>query len=153
MPCSSTMPQDDLEFSAPNTPVDVAWKEIATKAALTAAIAGVAATFLLSEGSASIAGMSVPQSVAIGLGAATGSVAGDLAHKYVLPHIPQNQKYMGAESAAVSIVASIAGAYVGMSMIGDVPINNAIFLGGGSYVMSDYVFHHVIDTTSGGFIY
>src|SRR5690349_5821515 len=116
-----SMSLDNPEFSSPNTPSNVAWKEVLTKATLTAGIAGVAAAFLIPSGSVTVAGMSVPQSIAIGIGAASGSIAGDLAHNYILPHIPQSQKYLGIESAAVSIGAAVAGAYVGMSMLGDVP--------------------------------
>ena len=147
------MSLDNPEFSSPNTPANIPWKEVLTKATLTAAIAGAAAAFVIPGGSVSIAGMSVPQAAAIGLGAASGSIAGDLAHKYVLPQIPQNEKYLGAESAAVSIGASIAGAYVAMNMMGDVPIMTPVLLGGGSYMASDYLFHHVIDTSSGGLMY
>jgi hypothetical protein len=144
---------DNPEFSSQNTPSSVPWKEILMKATLTATIAGVAANFLIPGGSVNVAGMSVPQAAAIGLGAASGSIAGDLAHKYVLPHIPQNEKYVEAESAVVSVGAAIAGAYVAMNMIGDTPIMTPVMLGGGSYLLSDYVMHHVIATSSGGFIY
>lgn len=153
MSCCTLMSLDNPELSSDRMPIDVAWKEILTKATLTAALAGAAAAFLVPSGSVSIAGMSVPQAAAIGLGAAGGSVVGDLAHKYILPHIPQNEKYIGAESAAVSIAGSVAGAYLGMNMMGDTPFITAALLGGGSYVTSDYLFHHVIDVSSGGFIY
>ena len=147
------MPLDNPELSPQNTPSNVAWKEVLTKATLTAAIAGTAAAFLIPSGSVSLAGMSIPQAAAIGLGAAGGSIAGDLAHKYILPQIPQNEKYLGVESAAVSVGAAIAGAYLAMSMIGDVPIATPVLLGGGSYVAADYVYRNVIDMGSSGFIY
>ena len=147
------MSLDNPELSSDRMPMDVAWKEILTKATLTAALAGAAAAFLVPSGSVSIAGMSVPQAAAIGLGAAGGSVVGDLAHKYVLPHIPQNEKYIGVESAAVSIAGSIAGAYLGMNMIGETPLITAALLGGGSYIGADFLYQHVIDMSSCGFIY
>ena len=153
MSCCTSMSMDNPELTSANTPSDVAWKEILTKATLTAAIAGVAAAFVIPSGTITIAGMSVPQAAAIGLGAAGGSIAGDLAHKYILPQIPQSEKYLGVESAAVSIGASIAGAYLAMNMIGDVPIATPILLGGGSYVAADYVYRNVVDTSASGFIY
>lgn len=152
-PCRNMSGFDNIEMSSASTPSNVPWKEILTKATLTAAIAGTAAVFLIPSDSVSIAGMAVPQAAAIGLGAAGGSIAGDLAHKYVLPHIPQNEKYLGVESAAVSVAAAVAGAYLGMSTFGDVPIMTPVLLGGGAYITSDYVYHHVIDRSSGGFMY
>lgn len=134
-------------------PSNVPWKEIVTKAGLTAVVAGTAAALLLPQGTASVAGMPIPGSVAIGLGAATGSVVGDLTHKYVLPHIPQSEKYQGIETAAVSLIGASIGSYVGMRSIGEVPIMTPILLGGGSYFAADYIFHHIIDRDGGGFIY
>lgn len=144
---------DNPELTSPGAPSSVAWKEVLYKASLTAVIAGTAAAFLIPSGSVSIAGMSVPQSAAIGLGAAGGSIAGDLAHNYILPHIPQNEKYLAAESAAVSIGAAMGGAYLAMSMMGDIPITTPLLLGGGSYVAADYAYRNFLDMKTGGFIY
>lgn len=152
-PCRNMSGFDNIEMTPSTTPSDVAWKEILTKATLTAAIAGTAAAFLIEPGSIDLAGMSVPQAAAIGLGAAGGSIAGDLAHKYILPHIPQNEKYLGVESAAVSITAAVVGAYLGMNTIDAIPPMVPVLLGGGAYIASDYVYHHVIDRSSGGFMY
>lgn len=153
-PCQN-MSLDNPQMTSSSTPSDVAWKEIITKATLTAAIAGAASMLVIEPGSGSVnlGGIAVPQSVAIGLGAAGGSVAGDLAHKYILPHIPQSEKYIGVESAAVSVAAAIAGAYLGMQALGGVPFITPVLLGGGSYIASDYVYHRAIDKSTGGFMY
>lgn len=144
---------DDPEMSSLSTPMMVEWKEILTKASMTGAIATAAAALLIPGGSGSLAGIQIPGSIAVGLGCAGGSVTGDLAHKYVLPHIPQNQKYLKAESAAVSIGAAIGGAYLGMNIIsGSVPILTPVLIGGGSFVASDYIYHTVLDKNSGGFV-
>lgn len=142
--CSSCqiMSSDNPQMSSSFAPSTVPWKEIATKAAVTAGVAGALAFVLLPDASVSLGGMSVPQSVGIGLGAATGSVVGDLAHNYILPHIPQSEKYLAYEDAAVSIGASVAGAYIGMGSFGDVSPMTAVLLGGGSYVASDYIYRH-----------
>lgn len=139
--------------SGASTMMNVEWKEILTKAALTGAIAGVAAGVLVPGGSVTLGTMELPGSVAIGIGAAGGSITGDLAHKYVLPYIPQSQKYQGVESAAISIGSAIAGSYLGMKLMGDVPIMTPILLGGGSYVGADYLYFRVFDSKSGGFVY
>ena len=130
----------------------VAWKEILTKATFTAVIAGTAAAFLFDPVSINIGGMAVPQAAAIGLGAAGGSIAGDLAHNYVLPHIPQSEKYLGIESAAVSIGASVAGAYLAMNSIGEVPFMTPLLLGGGSYIGADYAYRTFYGTNSGSYM-
>lgn len=154
MPDCLKMSHDNPEISSARSPMDVAWKDIATKAALTAAVGGVAGMLLVpGGGSVSVLGMQVPQYVGLGIGAGIGSVAGDLAHNYVLPHIPQDQKWIGVETAAVSVGAAAAGAYVGMSMFGSVPIMTPLLIGGGSYIGADYLYHNVWDMKSGGFIY
>lgn len=137
---------DYPEMSSVSAPMSVEWKEILGKAALTGAIAGVAASFLTSGSSVSIAGMSMPGAVGAGLGCAAGSITGDLAHKYILPQNSQNQKFINMESTAISVGASIAGAYLGMAAIGGpVPITTAAILGGGSFVASDYTYHRVLN--------
>lgn len=147
------MSLDNPEMSSGYAPSMVQWKEILTKATLTGALAGTAAALLVPGGSVSLGGMSVPGSVALGLGAAGGSVAGDLAHKYILPHIPQNAKYEGVESAAISVGAAIGGSYLVMNMMGDVPLMTPILLGGGSYIGADYLNRYVFDSKTGGFVY
>ncbi len=124
---------------------DVDWKEMASKAALTGAIATAASFLLVGDGPASFGGISIPSSLALGLGAAGGSVVGDLAHQYVLPHIPQDQKYLGIESAAISIGAAAGGAYLASSMFGDYPAITPLVIGGASYASSDYVYHKLMN--------
>jgi hypothetical protein len=43
--------------------------------------------------------------VAISMGAAAGFLSIDLVHKYVMPHIPANQKYKKTEFAAISVAS------------------------------------------------
>ena len=143
---------DDPQMATISPLMSVEWKEILTKSALTGALAAAAASFLIPGGSGTIAGMQIPGAVGVGLGCAAGSITGDLAHKYVLPHIPQNQKYINAESAAVSVVSAMGGAYLGMSLLGDVPIMTPIILGGGSYVASEFIYQNVLNKSTGGFV-
>lgn len=150
--CSNQMSYDDPQMATYSPMMNVEWKEIITKAAVTGGLATAAAAFLIPGGTGSIAGMSIPGSLGVGLGCAAGSVAGDLAHKYVAPLIPQDMKYVNAESAAVSLGAAVGGAYLGMSLIGDVPIMTPILIGGGSYLASDYLYSHVLNKSTGGFV-
>ncbi|MHB9057136.1 MAG: hypothetical protein ACYC2P_13480, partial [Paludibacteraceae bacterium] len=49
-------------------------------------------------------------STTIALAASAGSVAAKLAHDYVLPHIPQDAKWITVESAGLNALASGGGA-------------------------------------------
>jgi hypothetical protein len=122
------------------------------KGVATGAIATVAGMLLWDSKSISIAGIKVPGSVAMGLGAAAGSLSADLTHKYLVPHIPANQKYEKAEFAAISIAASGLGTYFVSNMIGT-DIGPAIALGAGSYISGDYIYHNFINKKEGGFLY
>ena len=51
-------------------------------------------------------GLSLPAPVLVGGCAAGASLITDAAHRYVLPHIPGNEKYANIESAALGIAAS-----------------------------------------------
>lgn len=53
-------------------------------------------------------GMSIATTV--GLAAAAGSVISKLSHDYVLPHIPQPEKWATIEAGALNVVASGGGA-------------------------------------------
>lgn len=152
--CSNytAMSYGNPEMSSVYAPSGICWKEIATKAALTGALAGAAASVLVGgDSSVPFIGMQLPTSVAVGLGCAAGSVTGDLAHKYVLPHIPQNQKFQGVETIAISAGASILGAYAATMGTG-LPLTTVALLGGGSFVGSDYVYHQILARDSGGFL-
>jgi hypothetical protein len=89
----------------------------------------------------------------MGIGAAAGSLSADLAHKYLIPHIPANQKYEKAEFAAISVVASGLGTYLVSNLIGGAKISLAIALGAGSYISGDYIYHNFINKKEGGFLY
>lgn len=148
----TAMSYDNPEMTSVYAPMNVEWKEIASKAALTGALAGLAAVVLVGgDATVPLAGIQLPTSVAVGLGCAAGSVSGDLAHKYVLPHIPQNQKFAGVESVAISAGASVLGAYVATMGTG-LPFTTVAMLGGGSFLGSDYVYHQILDRRTGGFL-
>jgi hypothetical protein len=132
---------------------EVEWKELLTKGATMGAIAALAGMLLFESPSLNIAGISVPGPVAMGIGAATGSLSADLAHKYVMTHIPANQKYEKAEFAAISIVASGLGTFTVSNLIGSAPMVPAFALGAGSYILGDYIYHNFLNKCEGGFLY
>jgi hypothetical protein len=132
---------------------EIEWKELLTKGAATGAIAALASMLLFEEKSLYVAGMQVPGSVAMGLGAAAGSLSADLAHKYIMPHIPANQKYEKAEFAAISIIASGAGTFAVSNLLGSAPMVPTFALGAGSYISGDYLYHNFINKKEGGFLY
>lgn len=117
---------------------------MAMKAGITGAIAGAGSMVFHGEGfnnGVHLWGTTVPAPVAIGAAAATGSVGADLAHTYILPHIPGHEKFLRIESAAVGIGAS------GLATMGTMQLMHAsgekamdaFILGAGSYVAGDYI--------------
>lgn len=125
---------------------DAPWKEWAVKAGLTGGIAAVSAAVLFQSDSINLMGVTVPAAAVIGLGAAGGSVVADLAHQYVLPHIPGNEKLADKEAALLSVVASGLGSYAATRLIGNsgFAIIPTVGVGAGSFLAGDYVYHHVL---------
>ena len=124
------------------------------KAAITGAVAAGAASFLFGEaGQTRFLGMAMPTVAAIGLANAGASVAADLSHDYILPHIPQPQQFANIESAALGIgVSGGTTAYLLSSgRIGSETTMNAFLLGAGSYVAGDYIDHTVFRGGSNAF--
>jgi hypothetical protein len=79
--------------------------------ALTVGTTGyVAASVVGGSNADNILGSGVNVGLGIGIGSAVGSVCSDLAHDYILPHIPQSQRLLTIESGALSVVASSLGA-------------------------------------------
>jgi hypothetical protein len=132
---------------------EVEWKELLTKGVATGAIAALAGMLLFENESISVAGIKLPGSVAMGLGAAAGSLSADLVHKYIMPHIPANQKYEKAEFAAISVAASCLGTFAVSNLLGSAPMAPAFAIGAGSYISGDYIYHNFIDKKTGGFLY
>jgi hypothetical protein len=136
-------------------PREVEWKEILTKGAAAGVLAAIAGLLLSKDKNASIyvASISVPGPVALGVGASAGASIKDLAHKYLMPHIPANQKYKKAESAAICIASAGLGTYLVSNMLSGAEMGPAIALGAGSYISSDFIYHNFINKKEGGFLY
>jgi hypothetical protein len=132
---------------------EVEWKELLTKGVTTGMIAALAGMLLFENDSISVAGIKLPESVAISLGAAAGSLSADLAHKYIMPHIPTNQKYEKAEFAAISVSASGLGTFTVSNLIGSALMAPTFALSARSYILGDYIYHNFINKKEGGFLY
>lgn len=147
------MSLDNPQMQEGYNPDAVMWKEVGLKAALCGVIAGGAASiFVPTSSSVNVLGFELPGNVAIGLGVGVGSVAGDLAHKFILPYVPIDKRFENAESAAVSLTAAVGGSYLALSMMGDIPFSTSAILGASSYLGGDYVYRNVFDSEKGGFI-
>lgn len=117
-------------------------KEKLIKGAVAGTISATASAVVFGErGNTNVFGVNMPIPAAIGITNAAASVGADLAHEYIFPHIPGNEKYAAAESAALGLAVSGFGtAYllnrenlqVGTFM-------NGAALGAGSYALADWI--------------
>jgi hypothetical protein len=123
------------------------------KALMTAAIGAVGSIVLMGEGDTKVPifGIDIPAPILIGAATGLSSFGADLAHDYVLPHIPKNEKLVNMEAAALSIGAGAIGTtgilYYGTGM----PLSNwmnSSLLGGGSVVLGDYAHSKLHGTVS-----
>lgn len=122
------------------------WMDKLKKAALTGAIGAGVSAFTGNGGSVSLLNtVSVPGPVGAFAATAGGSIAADVAHDYVLPHIPYNEKFSRIESAALGIAASAAGtAAVLDPTFSDMDKMKAgAMIGAGSFVAGDYAWSKI----------
>lgn len=127
---------------------EIAWKKIGEDALTSAVLGGLAGYFLAGEAGNSqyVMGMNIPTSVIIGGSCAAGSVAGDLAHRYILPQIPYEKKYGNMEALALGVAATGGVTAITMSMAGanSESLIQAMMLGVGSklgaQLVTDYLF-------------
>lgn len=118
-------------------------KDAAIKGAITGAIAAGGSMAIFGESlnnSQQVLGFNLPVPIAVGAGAAVGSVAADVAHQYILPHIPGNKKFATLESAGLGIVVSGGATMWAIDSMGGVSERgtDAFLLGAGSYVLGDW---------------
>ena len=83
-----------------------------------------------------------------GVASAGGSMVGDLAHDYLLNHIPNNQKYSNVESTLLAIGASEA---FNSILLSPTEANPTIMfgLGSASYIITDYALMNYYGTENG----
>jgi hypothetical protein len=133
-------------------PSEVKWKELLTKGDVASILAAIAGLLLSKDKNASlhVAGVNIPGPVALGLSVVAGVSIGDLAHKYLMLHIPANQQYEKAEFAALSVTSVGLGTYLVSNIIGGTEMGPAIALGARSYISSDYIYHNFFNKKEGG---
>jgi hypothetical protein len=118
-------------------------KSLLGKPAISGGIAAVALPMLSGGKEFVYNGQRYPLwALGLGLGMASSFVA-ELAHNYVLPHIPGHEKYLTIESMVLSVAAS-SGAFVVGAKIINSDINMAemktfIMVGGAAEVLSGYI--------------
>lgn len=81
-------------------------KEYGLKAAFNGAAMGIGSILLFGDGNVNLLNMNVPSYVPVGLAGVASSLVGDAAHDYILPHIPQSEKLMNAESLGLNFITS-----------------------------------------------
>src|SRR5271154_3100310 len=111
-----------------------------TKAGLAGGIAAAASYFMgEAQGSISLLGVNVPIPVAIFGAVGASSIAADLGHDWVLPHIPGNATWTNVESAALGL--GLSGGTTSLILNRELgqPTVNFFVLGAGSYVAADYI--------------
>lgn len=119
-------------------------KAAVIKACLAAGIAGIGSVVFYDDSMSNMVNlgfMRLPSPVAVGLAVGGSAVATDIAHAYILPHIPGNAKFANIESMALGIAVS------GLGTIGVIRFLSggggfdweSFLLGAGSYVAADYL--------------
>ena len=127
-------------------------KQLATKSLLTGAVNGVTSFILFGNENVNIMGMSIPSYIASGLGGVGSSVAADVAHNYLMPHIPVNQKYDALEAAALGIGISGATNYLLLSPAG-ISMADSFLLGAGTYVAADFLWLQYVNVEMSGLLF
>ena len=127
-------------------------KQLATKSLLTGAVNGITSFILFGNQDVSVMGMNMPSYIVSGLGGVGSSVAADLAHNYIMPHIPVNQKYDAIESAALGIGISGGVNYLLMAPLGS-SMADSFLLGAGTYVAADYVWLQYVNVEMSGLLF
>lgn len=131
-------------------------KEKLVKGAIAGGIAGVASAVLFNEsGNTNLFGLNMPIPVAIGLTNGSASVGADLAHEYIFPYIPGNQKYAQLESAALGLgVAGVGTAWLlGREGLSPSTFMNGAVLGAGSYAAADWIDSRFLGGSSDTFLF
>ena len=129
------------------------WSKWLLKSAGTG-LAAVVVLWLLGErDSVQVMGQSLPVVLPLGAGCAIGSLSADIAHAYVLPMIPHNEKYQEYEAVALSVAASGAGTSIAALLLGFNPNIKTFLVGSSSYVAWDFLYHKFLMPGPDGGLY
>jgi hypothetical protein len=126
------------------------------KAGLAGAAMAVGSMVFFGEtGNRRVFGISMPSYIPIGAAGVVGSFAGDLAHEFILPHIPQDEKLRRLEAMGLNFLSSGIAFCVSLKAVTGLANQNipkAIGYGGGAKLATDAVFNQFIDSSRQGFI-
>jgi hypothetical protein len=107
-----------------------------------------AAMYLAANDSANVSISGIPLGVLVGILNGVTNAGSKLAHDYVLPHIPYNQRFADAEAFALNGGIAFAGAPGMLYLNGTITdMNDAIKLGLISLsgdILGDYIYEHAI---------
>ena len=131
----------------------VDWSKWLMKAGGTGLAAAVVLWLLGERDSVEVMGQSLPIVIPLGAGCAVGSLSADIAHQYVLPLIPHNEKYQQMEATALSVAASGAGTTIAALLLGFNPNVKTFIAGSASYVGYDFLYHRFLFPQSDGGLY
>ena len=113
-----------------------------TKSVLSAGTTAALAYLLVGDASSpvNILGMDMPGIIPLAAGGAASSIAADLAHEYVLPHISPSEKWENAEAIALGLGVSglVSTAVLDMSGVPRANAGKSFVIGAGGYALADY---------------
>ena len=147
------MPRVTAKYTPPS--VNIEAKSVAKKAIYTGAIAAAAGYFLLGESSGDIGvfGVTLPTSIASGVGAAAGSVVSDLFTDYVIKATIQSAAVSELEQQSVKLGLAAAGSMSALYLgAGVSPSIMAAVVGAGSKAGGDYTYQN-LDSSLLGMLY
>lgn len=131
-------------------------KEMLAKGALIGALGAIGSTVLMGEnGSVPLFGTNLPASIVVGGACGLSSLVADTAKDYILPNLPNNQKFSHVEGAALGLGASGISTCLILRAAG-APHESylrCVGVGAASYAAGDYIYHNFVDKTTGGILF
>lgn len=111
------------------------------KGLITGGVAAGGGALLFGEtGQTNFLGYTVPVPVALFAANAASSMLADVAHNYILPSIPGNEKFSNIEAAALGLgVSGASSAYILNGTLGTTESMNSALLGAGSYAAGEWI--------------
>ena len=131
-------------------------KEMFIKGGLVGLAGGLGSIVLFNETSTiSLGGMSLPAWAVVAGATGVSSAVADLAKDYILPHIPQNQKFSHIEGVALGLGSAGLSSCLLLRLAGAPEKNmlKCIGLGAGSYILGDFAYKNIVDRATGGILF
>ena len=133
------------------------YKQSAIKAGVVAGVAGAGSLLLGQYGNIEFFKMSLPGFMVSAGTAGLSSIAADLGHVYVLPHIPIDKKFLNSEAMALNAGLG-AGSFALMSFAGidglDYSnVGKLALFGGASVLGGKYLFNEFFNKNASGIMF